>query len=107
MARAPVILQNESQFPMQAQIPFAQLPYQRTGSSNVTLASLGAGFYVERNSSVSPFYESTPFAAVVGVSLIVLLYLAARVAKRSRKAGLGDVKKKPGSAFPRPAGASG
>lgn len=84
-ARSPVILANSSRFPVSPQVPFGQLPYQRTGSYNMTLSSLGVQDYVASNNSVTPFYQSTPFAVAVGASLIVLLILASRLARRKRK----------------------
>ena len=86
LARAPLPLNGGTSFPVRPQVPFSQLPYGGQGMSNSTLASLGAGVYVSNNVPFTPFYESVPFTAVVGVSLVVLLYLATRVAKNRRKA---------------------
>jgi phospholipase C len=84
--RAPVILSNSSQFPVTPQIPFDQVAYYRTGSTDATLSSLGAGTYVQSNSTITPFYESTPFAIGAGVVLIALLYVVSRFARSKRRA---------------------
>jgi len=86
LARAPVVLGNSSQYPTSLQIPLSELPYQRSGSTDVTLASLGAKLYAAANSSITPFYQSLPFTAVVAVVLVALLILATRVARSRRRA---------------------
>ena len=85
LARPPVVLGNSSKYPTSLQIPLSELPYQRNGSTDVTLASLGAKLYVTSNSSIIPFYQSLPFTVVVAVVLVALLIFATRVARsRSR-----------------------
>ena len=86
LARAPVLLQNGSAFPVNPQISFASLPYQRQGSSTADLSSMGAADYVTANTSYTPFYSSVPFTAAVGVVLLVLLVVAARYGKSRAKA---------------------
>jgi hypothetical protein len=61
------------------------LPYQRSGSTNVTLTSLGAPLYVITNTTFTPFYETIPFMAAVAVALVVMAYVAARVSRKRRK----------------------
>ena len=86
LARQPVVLGNSSQYPTNLQIPLNGLPYQRTGSTDATLASLGAKLYVVTNSSMTPFFQSLPFTVVVAVVLVALLILAARFARSRRRA---------------------
>ncbi len=85
LVRAPVVLQNSSQFPVNLQIPPSELPYQRSGSTSQTLASLGERIYVASNTTTTPFTESLPFTVAVAAALLVAAYAAARVARRSKK----------------------
>lgn len=78
LTREPVVLGNGSTFPVEPQVPFSSLPYQREGSNTQTLASMGAADYVVSNSSTTPFYQSTPFTIMIAAGLVVLLVLAAR-----------------------------
>jgi phospholipase C len=84
LIRQPVLLSNESTFPATPQIPFANLPYQREGSFAGNLATMGAETFVLSNSTFTPFYESIPFTAAIGVILVALLVLAARFARSRR-----------------------
>jgi hypothetical protein len=95
LARQPVVLGNSSQYPTNLQIPLNELPYQRTGSTDVTLASLGAKLYITSNSSTTPFYESLPFTVVVAVVLVALLILAARFARSRNRLKAPDQKPAP------------
>ena len=66
-----------SLFPMVPQIPFKELPYSRTGSSNENLSSLGTSLYVTSNTVYIPFYETKYFIGVliaVPVGLLLLGY---------------------------------
>ena len=85
-ARAPIMLQNSSRFPTALQIPINDLPYQRSGSTNETLATLNSELYVLSNSTFTPFTESLPFTAAVALVLVALLVLASRYARSRRKA---------------------
>jgi len=85
LVRQPVVLANSSQFPANLQIPLGKLPYQRSGSTSETLASLGAKLYVLANTNFTPFTESPPFTAAVAVVLVVLLVLVARYARSRRR----------------------
>ena len=85
LVRQPIVLQNASRFPVDLQIPIGDLPYQRTGSTNVTLQSLGASLFVFSNSTTTPFTETLPFTASVAVALVVLGYAAARISRRRKK----------------------
>ena len=85
LARPSVILGNGSGYPVEPQVPFASLPYQREGQSSVDLSMMGGTPFVASNSAYTPVYESLPFAVVVGLALIALLVLAAKFAHhRSR-----------------------
>jgi len=85
LVRAPVVLENSSQYPQALQVPISQLPYQRTGSTSVTLASLGAKLYVSTNSTITPFTQSVEFAAAVAVGLLAVGYLAVRMIRSGRR----------------------
>ena len=84
LARAPVVLGAGSAYPIEPQVPFSSLPYQREGSYSGTLATMGAGDFVSANSTFTPFYESAPFTAAIGIVLLALLVLAARFARSRR-----------------------
>jgi phospholipase C len=86
-AREPVVLANSSQFPVNLQIPLRDLPYQRSGSTDETLTTLGAKLYVSANSTTTPFWQSLPFTAALAVALVVMLVLAARYARSHRRVG--------------------
>ena len=81
LVRQPVVLGNQSAFPMTPQVPFANIPYQREGSYSGDLSSMGAAVYVASNSTATPFYQSVPFMGVVAVVLLALLVVAARYGK--------------------------
>jgi phospholipase C len=83
--RAPVVLANDSTYPVDPQISFASLPYQRTGSFSGTLSSMGAPIFITSNSTVTPFYESVPFTGAVAVLLLVALVFAARYSRNLKK----------------------
>ena len=85
LVRQPVVLENSSVYPTSLQIPLSGLPYQRTGYTNATLASLGAKLYVSNNTTITPFTQSVEFAAAVAVALLAVGYLAVRMTRRSRK----------------------
>jgi phospholipase C len=85
LPRVPVILGNDSSYPVEPQVPFASLPYQRDGSFTGTLASMGAADFVTSNTFSIPFYESLPFTVVVAVVLVALLVLVARFARSRRR----------------------
>ncbi len=82
--RQPLLLNGSSSFPIPPQIPFRELPYARSGSSNVTLASMNVSPYVRTNSSYTPPYESPAAAIAVGIALISLLIITGRVRKSKR-----------------------
>jgi phospholipase C len=86
LVRQPIVLANNSQFPTNLQIPIGDLPYQRTGSTGATLASLGSKLYVSSNSSTTPFTESLPFTSAVAAALIVLMIVVARFARSKQRA---------------------
>jgi phospholipase C len=85
LVRQPVVLENSSKYPTSLQIPLSGLPYQRTGSTSATLASLGAKLYVSSNTTNTPFTETLPFTVAVAVALLALGYIAVRISRRSRK----------------------
>lgn len=84
-ARAPVVLANDSTYPVEPQISFASLPYQRTGSFSGTLSSMGAPIFIASNLTVTPFYESVPFTGAVAALLLVALVLVARYSRILKK----------------------
>jgi phospholipase C len=84
-ARPPIVLQNSSKFPTTLQIPVSALPYQRSGSTDETLATLNSKLYILTNSTTTPFTESLPFTAAVALVLVALLVLASRYARSRRK----------------------
>ena len=90
VARPPVVLQNGSAFPAALQVPLGSLPYQRVGSYNGTLASMGAPDFVASNSTVvSPYGPLTLAWAVAAVLLVAAgcgLALMWRSARRKRQA---------------------
>ena len=92
LARQPLVLENSSRYPTALQIPLSGLPYQRTGSTGATLAALGAKLYVGTNTTVTPFFQSLPFTAVVAVVLVALLVVATRFARSHRRVKLPDTK---------------
>jgi phospholipase C len=94
LVRAPVVLQSDSPYPAELQVPIGELPYQRSGSTSVTLASLGESLYVASNSTTTPFYQSLPFEVALAVVLLGAGYYAARRSRRSRtNAGKGKSRK--------------
>ena len=96
--RPPIPLGNGTGYPLQPQIPFDELPYSRSGSSQFNLSSMGTGVYVSNNSTFTPFYQSLPFVASVAVILVVMAYVASRKLKKGRdraaqrpSSGLGEL----------------
>lgn len=81
LARQPVVLGNDSTFPVAPQLPLADLPYPREGAYSGDLSSMGAGIFAISNSTVTPFYETIPFMGVVAVMLLAILVLVARYAR--------------------------
>ena len=86
LSRESVTLGKGSAYPVEPQIPFTSLPYQRQGSYSGDLAVLGASTFIAANSTYTPVYESLPVMAAVGVVLIALLVLAARFTRSRRSA---------------------
>ncbi len=81
--RPPVLLSNESTFPVNPQLPLNQLPYSRLGSSAETLANITTSVAVQNNTSITPFYETLPFIVIaVGVVAVVAVVLNARLRSR-------------------------
>ncbi|MGC9126544.1 MAG: alkaline phosphatase family protein [Thermoplasmata archaeon] len=62
-----------SLFPFEPQFNLSELPYQKEGSSNITLSSLGFSIYNENNGVIMPFYYQPLFfiiLLIVNVSII-------------------------------------
>lgn len=59
-----------SHFPLNPQIPFSELNYSRTGSSQVNLS--GAGVFVTKNTPYIPFYESEYFLVLIVLAQIAI-----------------------------------
>ncbi|MDG7035358.1 MAG: alkaline phosphatase family protein [Nitrososphaerota archaeon] len=85
LVRSPLPLSNSTGYPIQPQMPFVELPYSRSGSSSVTLASLGAPIYTLRDTSYTPFYQSTYAVIIVAVALLAAL-LAVSILRKKRMA---------------------
>ena len=83
--RQPIVLSNVSKYPVSLQIPLSDLPYQRMGATNTTLASLGPEMYVSANTTTTPFTETLPFTVGVAVALVLLGYVAVRLSRRAKK----------------------
>ena len=64
-----------SLFPMEPQIPFNELGYNRTGSSNITLASLHSKIFVTDEHGYTPFYESVWFYSMLIIGEMVMIGL--------------------------------
>lgn len=83
--RAPFILPNSTVFPAALQLPLTTLSYGRTGSSNVTLSSLGYPLYLAKDSAYTPFFESSLFVTAAALlALAVTSALAVRSWRRAR-----------------------
>ena len=87
-ARPPVLLQNSSSFPVPLQVPLAALPYQREGSYNGTLSSMGTTYFVASDSALQPPGGPPPLAlwaaaAAAVASLAAGCVLAARRRRRA------------------------
>ncbi len=89
LLRQPVLLSNSSQFPAALQVPLSDLPYQRSGSTSATLASLGTQLYVGSNATMNPFNQSLLLAVAAAAVLLVLGYIAVRISRRTRSRSPG------------------
>jgi len=87
VARPPLVLSNSTVFPAKLQLPLDQLTYQRTGSSSITLASLGYALYLTTDVSYTPFFETSVF-----VTAITLLAVASSAALAVRSWRLRKVR---------------
>jgi phospholipase C len=86
VGRQPVLLQNSSTYPANLQIPLSDLPYQRSGSNSLTLASSGGQLYTPSNMTTTPVTQSLPFTVAVAAALLLLLMIVSRYARsRGRK----------------------
>ena len=62
-------------FPLEPQYSYSKLPYQREGYSNITLATLGFPIYIEKNTSIIPFYLQQWFLILLLIlNLLILAY---------------------------------
>ena len=81
----PSSLPNVSSlFPMKPQIPFSQLNYSRTGSSDTNLSQASSVLYDTADPTYYPFYTSTFFMAFL-LAVDVLLVVSAFHFSRRRK----------------------
>lgn len=72
-------------FQMAPQIPFSQLEYNRTGSSNFNLSQVSSTYYVAKNTAYYPFY-TTPYAIIaLAVADIGIGMGAFHLARRRKK----------------------
>ncbi len=76
---------TSSLFPMNFQIPLNEVKYNFTGSSNVTLSSLGSGLYSFRNTQFIPIYQNHAVIAIVLVAGAAGLYYYTERLLRKRK----------------------
>jgi phospholipase C len=93
---APIVLTDNSKFPVSPQIPFSELSYERQGSTNEKLATSSGGegtLFVENNSTTIPFYQSLPFVAAVSLILLGFVVVLIR-----RQANRFQTKSSPGGA---------
>jgi phospholipase C len=74
--RPPYPLNSSAEFPVQPQIPFSQLPYSRTGSSNLTLSNLGSSVYLDADRAYTPLYYSNTALCLVLIISMILTVLA-------------------------------
>lgn len=71
-------------FQMKPQIPFSELPYNRTGESGFNLSQASTIYYVTKNSAYYPLY-TTPYAILALAAVDMAIALGAFQAARRRK----------------------
>jgi phospholipase C len=76
--RQPFVLPNNTGYPLQPQIPFEELPYARSGSSDFNLSSADAGLYIQENTTYTPVYQSFPFVIAIAILLLTAAYVASK-----------------------------
>ncbi len=86
LVRQPIELTRSSTYPADLQIPLADLPYQRSGSSGMTLEALGAKLYVVGGSATTPGADYSLVVVAAG-AILVITYIAARLVRRPRERG--------------------
>lgn len=75
-------------FPMKPQMPFASLPYNRTGSSSLNLSELGFKVYNRVNFGYTPIYETPGFYSILVLSQVIIAgVIYASVRKRGESSG--------------------
>ncbi len=83
-ARAPIVLNESSQFPIAPQTPFSNLTYHRTGSSSLTLAQAGGGSTTSGTTpQLTQFLDSN--LAYVFVVILVIAGFFLSTLRRTRK----------------------
>jgi phospholipase C len=73
--RPPYPLNASTRFPVQPQIPLSQLPYNRTGSSNVTLSHLDSSVYLKADKAYTPLYYSDATLYLTLITTVALTSL--------------------------------
>ncbi len=72
-------------FPMKPQIPFKNLTYNRTGSSDFNLSQVSSTYYVLKDTVYYPFYTTSYAIAGLAAVDIAIAFSAFQVARRRRK----------------------
>jgi hypothetical protein len=72
-------------FPMLPQYSLSSLPYAEHEATNITLASLGSGFFVNENTTIVPFYASSYFLTLIVAANIAVLFWGIRIRKERGK----------------------
>jgi phospholipase C len=82
--RSPVVLSQNSGFPVNPQIPFGDLPYSREGFTAQTLSSIGASVYTRGDSNPFLLDQSLSFIITIGMLLLIgaILVVVSRRHKR-------------------------
>jgi hypothetical protein len=68
-------------FPVLPQYSLSSLPYPEHDATNITLASLGSGLFVNENTSIVPFYASSYFLTLLAAANIAILFWGIRIRK--------------------------
>jgi phospholipase C len=72
-------------FQMKPQIPFSDLGYNRTGSSDFNLSQVSSTYYVTKDTAYYPFYTTSYAIAGLAAVDIAIAFSAFQVARRRKK----------------------
>lgn len=81
----PITTSLASLFPMKPQIPFSELNYSRTGSSNFSLSDISTTYYVSSDSAQYPFFTTTYVILALAVVDVGLAFGAFHFMRRGKK----------------------